>query len=549
MQWLPQTLLLGGAVLLAVCVRAPCVVIAGIGFLWFALVVPVVIPVRRRDSLGGLPLVVVWASTVTVPLSLFVWDSYYVSCGGIGESLRAWWWDFYCAGPVWLIAAALWLSQRRIADEAAKMRWKSPVMVWLCCGALVVLWGGYFQNGRGDFYVGLLAAAAVLVLWRAWFRPGLVAAQAVNTLILLLVGLPAADLVSHSFARPPLRPDTCQLYYSYNAAKGDPEAFGRWQEFCRQQDFLMQQAIYAPAPHTPLPYRLRPNSYGAHLNSFISINSLGFRGAEFSIDKGDAYRVVCLGESTTFGWTLQAGDKPWPELLERFIRERLKTRRPVQVINAGVPGYTINDNLYRLTNAMLALKPDLIVSYHGANGFHLIDSSVLPMSGLRGPVFRPRPLRLLAQAEFRLRMMRYRRRVLRPYARAVPASIKPLDTPYAAAYRRLIQCARTNGIRLALANYSMAVNKQSEPSVIDFYRGCLEARLDTFIAANPIHSLIVAQLAAQHPEVCLMDTHPHLDGEHEKFIDTVHLTQEGRRQLAENIFAGIRKILVEDVGQ
>jgi len=55
-------------------------------------------------------------------------------------------------------------------------------------------------------------------------------------------------------------------------------------------------------------------------------------------------------------------------------------------------------------------------------------------------------------------------------------------------------------------------------------------------------------LKAEYPEICFVDTHPHLDGEHEKFIDAIHLTGDGNRQLAENVFAGIRGVLVKDVG-
>ena len=106
----------------------------------------------------------------------------------------------------------------------------------------------------------------------------------------------------------------------------------------------------------------------------------------------------------------------------------------------------------------------------------------------------------------------------------------------------------TNGIRLALANFSMAVNQASDPKVIDFYRGGGTRAAYGFIRANAVHSLIVSQLAAQHPEVCFVDTHPHLDGEHEKFIDLIHFTGEGERQLAENIFAGIRNALEQDLG-
>jgi len=54
--------------------------------------------------------------------------------------------------------------------------------------------------------------------------------------------------------------------------------------------------------------------------------------------------------------------------------------------------------------------------------------------------------------------------------------------------------------------------------------------------------------AAEHPEVCFVDTHPHLDGDHEKFIDLIHFTGAGDRQLAENIFTAIRGVLEHDVG-
>jgi lysophospholipase L1-like esterase len=37
----------------------------------------------------------------------------------------------------------------------------------------------------------------------------------------------------------------------------------------------------------------------------------------------------------------------------------------------------------------------------------------------------------------------------------------------------------------------------------------------------------------------LIDTQSTLNGQHEKFIDLVHLTQEGRQSLAEAIYQGL----------
>jgi lysophospholipase L1-like esterase len=534
MQWLLQTLLLGCALLLAVWLQAPWAALAGIGLVGIALVTVEATPARARKAVEAAGLTAVWAG------SILVW---------VSMALSAMSCDFLYAVPAWLVAAALWLAQRGMAGDAAEARWKTPVMAWLFCGGLMWLGGGYFQNQRGGFYAGLFATLALLILCRVWFRLGSRGAQVVNTVILLLVGLPAADFVLRFHSRPPLRPETCRLYYSYDAAKGDPEAFARWEEYYTQEFDRMGSEVFTAAPNSPLPLRLRPNAHGFMLNCPISINSQGFRGPEIPPVKGDTYRIVALGESTTFGMTLQPGDLPWPEVLEQIIRKRLKTRRPVEVINAGVPAYTVTDSLYRLPRDILPLKPDLLISYHGVNGFSMIDSTVLPPVGHPPPFYKERPLKLAAQAEHRLRMMLFAWRAGRRHVVAAPPSAQPLKTQYAAAYRQLIQCARTNGIRLALANFSMAVNAQSEQGVIDFYRGGGTRASYGLMRANPVHSLIVEQLAAENPEVCFVDTHPHLDGEHEEFIDLIHLTQEGRQQLAENMFAGIRTILVQDLSQ
>ena len=128
------------------------------------------------------------------------------------------------------------------------------------------------------------------------------------------------------------------------------------------------------------------------------------------------------------------------------------------------------------------------------------------------------------------------------------ASIAPLQTEYAQAYRELIQIARTNNIRLVLADYCMAVNEHSPPPVLDYYRRRYPS-VAWWIKDNQIHSTIVRQLAEQIPEVRFsVDTHPNLDGDHDKFIDLMHFTQPGRQQLAEtSVFAGIKDILEADI--
>ena len=528
MRWVLQTLLLGCTLLLAVWVELPAVALAGFGLAAVAVISPALAPQPASARVEGVALAALWMGSLTVWIA--------VALAGIA-------WDFYYATLAALMAAAIWLAAWDATGGVWKGRWNAAVMAWLLCGALMWFGAGYFQNQRGVFYGGLVATLAALALCRWWFLWGAVGAQALNTLILLLVALPIVDLVLRPQSRIAVRPETCRLYYSFDAAKGDPEAFARWSEFYTSQFDALGHDIFTSAPNSKPHFRLRPGSHGRMMNCPISINSLGFRGPEFSVAKDGAYRIVALGESTTFGMTLQPEDKPWPEVLEQIIRQRLKTRRPVQVINAGVPTYSLQDSLDRLPGQILPLQPDMIITYHGANGFNMIDSSVLPPVGPAPPAYQERPLKLAADAEHRLRMLWFRYHARRRDISAAPPGAGPMETQYAAAYRRLIQCARTNGIRLALANFSMAVNQASDPKVIDFYRGGGTRAAYGFMRANAVHSLIVSQLAAEHPEVIFVDTHPHLDGEHEKFIDLIHLSAEGERQLAENMFLGISNTL------
>lgn len=72
--------------------------------------------------------------------------------------------------------------------------------------------------------------------------------------------------------------------------------------------------------------------------------------------------IVAFGDSYFSGFGVQPGQS-FPVQLERALRARGHNAR---VINAGVPGETIEDGLRRL-DATLATKPDLIIIELGAN--------------------------------------------------------------------------------------------------------------------------------------------------------------------------------------
>jgi len=99
------------------------------------------------------------------------------------------------------------------------------------------------------------------------------------------------------------------------------------------------------------------------------INSLGLRGPLPPIEKGaNVYRVVCLGDSFTFGEGVKEADT-WPRQLERLLTARMPGRR-VEVINAGVQAYDTKDAAALYLLKLAAYKPDAVII-----GFCLNDAT------------------------------------------------------------------------------------------------------------------------------------------------------------------------------
>ena len=451
------------------------------------------------------------------------------------------WSSRFGAAP-FLLAVSAWFVSARFSDPPARNRWRTLAMLWAFCAEAVCLGASYLADEPVVFYIAILAGVGLLTACKKQFGWQALGIQVANTLILLLIGLPLASLLIYGATDPAFVPDPAKKYYSYEVATRNLKLYEHWgNSFWGQwQQDVKEIVVYNPPGANP-PFHLKPDSHVKLIESRIDINSNGFRGRDFAGDKGANYRIVALGESTTFGFTITATDRPWPERLEQLIHDRLKLQRPVEVINAGVPAFDLSNNVARVPVDILALKPDMIISYHGLNGFHWLDPSLPSMFG-RPPGYRRRPLRLLAEAEYKVKLLRFERdRAAESQAKSAPPG-DPMQSHYAQEYRQLIQIARTNQIWLVLANYSMAVNRASDPKVKDFYSLTFPG-IDRVIAANEAHSTIVGRLGREHPEITIVDTHPNLDGQHDEYIDLVHFSEEGEARMAENVFEGIKPVL------
>lgn len=91
---------------------------------------------------------------------------------------------------------------------------------------------------------------------------------------------------------------------------------------------------------------------------WLKTNSAGLRDVDEISDDPNTFRVLALGDSFTYGYYVH-NEESWPSRLEETLNQRLETR--IQVLNAGVPGFTIVDELEYLREKGMTLEPDLVV--------------------------------------------------------------------------------------------------------------------------------------------------------------------------------------------
>ncbi len=92
----------------------------------------------------------------------------------------------------------------------------------------------------------------------------------------------------------------------------------------------------------------------------VTINSHGLRGKDFDDTKPkDIIRILCMGSYFTFGY--MSGDREtYPFLLEKELQKIYKGKK-IQVINAGIPGFSSTNNFFFFTNYLSKLKPDIVL--------------------------------------------------------------------------------------------------------------------------------------------------------------------------------------------
>jgi len=109
------------------------------------------------------------------------------------------------------------------------------------------------------------------------------------------------------------------------------------------------------------------------VTSTISFNYPGLRIETRNINvdeiRDNFPRIVCFGDSVTFGWNLKYSDS-YPVLLENLL---LQDYPQVRVINSGIGGNTILDACKRLNSDIFYYEPDVVIINFGLNDGMLFE--------------------------------------------------------------------------------------------------------------------------------------------------------------------------------
>ena len=109
-----------------------------------------------------------------------------------------------------------------------------------------------------------------------------------------------------------------------------------------------------------LRFELRPGG-AVRAEVEYHVNELGLRGPETTLEKPPGVRrVAVLGDSIAFGYWV-SDEQGFARQLERLLNQAASGAGRVEVLNFGVPGYNLEQEIEALRAKALAFSPDLVV--------------------------------------------------------------------------------------------------------------------------------------------------------------------------------------------
>jgi lysophospholipase L1-like esterase len=290
-------------------------------------------------------------------------------------------------------------------------------------------------------------------------------------------------------------------------------------------------------PDADLFFRLRPNLDLERTDNprifGLRTNALGLRGGEVEVEKPvGRTRVIAVGDSCTFG-SGAATPETYPALLERRLREMRPDMR-IEVVNAGVPGFSSFQALRWLETEGFALSPDVVLFATEVNDATIANAGRKRQFGAS---------RQLSDREFAqalrgrggLAMLALLARVR--IALGVGGSSEPGDV------KRRVSVEEYEANLVAFAEQSVRLG--AVPVVLSWplrnqARG-VPPRTELEAAVVPYQQS--ARETARRNGVLFVDLAPTLAGRSDVFVDMAHLNAEGYGLVAERVADALEPVL------
>ncbi|MEW6272907.1 MAG: SGNH/GDSL hydrolase family protein [Thermodesulfobacteriota bacterium] len=298
-----------------------------------------------------------------------------------------------------------------------------------------------------------------------------------------------------------------------------------------------QQPLFEGDP--VLFWRLRPGVERTIWDfTVVSTNEQGLRHAgPVERKRPGVLRIVCLGDSVTFGYRIplafpdapeqyDRGDAAYPGRLERLLRSRYDGRE-VEVVTLAVPGYSTHQGRLLLERWIERLEADVVIICFGFNDVALKPSpdDVVMSRGAVATALRA----VMSSSQALLHAWRWW--TARPREDApVPTSLEPRVSVehYVSNVEAMVELARESGARVLVVGpvYRDLETNPPEGQRLRFYR----SRLREALEARGVPYLEIVELTeAAHP------ANEPLFGEH------IHPSSMGHQLMAQRILEALRR--------
>jgi len=122
---------------------------------------------------------------------------------------------------------------------------------------------------------------------------------------------------------------------------------------------------YRLSDNRNLLYELLPNSTATIRGKEYAINDTGFRDKNYPQIKLNTTRIICVGDSITYGWRVPL-EKTYHKQLEKLFN---KKKSKVDIMGMGVPGYNTVQEYYLIREKALDFNPDMVILQICPNDF------------------------------------------------------------------------------------------------------------------------------------------------------------------------------------